>query len=180
MLSPFEFKIDKALEAILFIVEKTNSPTFHQVSKIMYFADRAHLENYGRFISGDSYVAMKHGPVPSQTYNLLKSGKGLNTPIPNDVASMIHRALEIFGDYHVKGRREANLDKLSDSDIECLRQAVEQYGHLDFNTLTELSHDDTWNSSGENDFIELEDFIKTFDDSQSVLDHLSDPHPGLA
>jgi hypothetical protein len=32
----------------------------------MYFADKAHLEQYGRFICGDSYVAMK--PVPIGTY----------------------------------------------------------------------------------------------------------------
>jgi uncharacterized phage-associated protein len=39
----------------------------------MYFADRKHLEKYGRFICGDSYVAMKHGPVPSEIYDILKA-----------------------------------------------------------------------------------------------------------
>jgi uncharacterized phage-associated protein len=72
---PFEFNLDKGIEAILYIAQKVDDPTFHRISKIMYFADRKHLEKYGRFICGDSYVAMKHGPVPSEIYDILKAVK---------------------------------------------------------------------------------------------------------
>ncbi len=50
---------------------------------MMYFADRLHLERYGRFICGDSYVAMKNGPVPSFTYDILKARRFKQRHLPN-------------------------------------------------------------------------------------------------
>jgi uncharacterized phage-associated protein len=76
MINPFEFDIEKGIESVLYIIENGAQPTFHHISKVMYFADKEHLEKYGRFICGDSYVAMKHGPVPSGIYDLLKSVRG--------------------------------------------------------------------------------------------------------
>ncbi|MEK7221817.1 MAG: Panacea domain-containing protein, partial [Nitrospirota bacterium] len=61
----FRFDPDKAIQAILFVARSITGATFHQISKIIYFADKDHLQKYGRLICGDSYVAMKHGPVPS-------------------------------------------------------------------------------------------------------------------
>ncbi len=72
MIAPFVFDEDVAIEVILYIANRVPHPTFHLIFKIMYFADKAHLERYGRFICGDSYVAMRNGPVPSVTYDMLK------------------------------------------------------------------------------------------------------------
>ncbi|MEO6666974.1 MAG: Panacea domain-containing protein, partial [Nitrospiria bacterium] len=72
----FRFDPEKALQAILFVARMLPGATFHQISKIIYFADKAHLQKYGRLICGDTYVAMKHGPVPSGIYDILKSVRG--------------------------------------------------------------------------------------------------------
>ena len=42
----------------------------------MFFADKEHLLDYGRPITGDSYVAMEHGPVPTSTRDILKFDSG--------------------------------------------------------------------------------------------------------
>ena len=76
MKHPFEFNAEKAIEVILYIAEHIKEPTFHTVSKVLYFADKEHLEKYGRFICGDSYIAMRRGPVPSGVYDLLKLARG--------------------------------------------------------------------------------------------------------
>lgn len=47
---------------------------------ILYLADKTSLEKYGRFIFGESYYAMKEGPTPSYTYNLLKQAAERPTP----------------------------------------------------------------------------------------------------
>ena len=65
MLKPFEFNEKVALEVILYIANKSQKPTFHHIAKLLYFADKSHLCQYGRFICGDNYIAMKNGPVPS-------------------------------------------------------------------------------------------------------------------
>ncbi|OQY45782.1 MAG: hypothetical protein B6240_08350 [Desulfobacteraceae bacterium 4572_87] len=56
---------------------------FHKVFKILFFADQKHLSRYGRPVVGDYYVAMRHGPVPSRIYDILKSIRG-DSPFPGD------------------------------------------------------------------------------------------------
>ncbi len=52
------FDSEKALEAILYVASKAPVPDIYHVGKILYYADRAHLERYGRLITGDEYKAM--------------------------------------------------------------------------------------------------------------------------
>ncbi len=45
-----------------------------KLMKLMYLAERKAMALWGESISGDSFVAMRHGPVLSQTYDLIKAG----------------------------------------------------------------------------------------------------------
>lgn len=45
--------------------------TQYQLVKAVFFADREHINRYGRPITWDRYVAMRHGPVPMAFYNML-------------------------------------------------------------------------------------------------------------
>ena len=40
--------------------------------KLIYLSDRLSMERSGAPITNDRFVSMKHGPVVSQTYNLIK------------------------------------------------------------------------------------------------------------
>lgn len=166
---------EKIIEVILYIAHNIKLANFHTLSKVMYFADRIHLENYGRFICNDDYVAMKHGPVPSKTYDILKSVRD------DGFTSVVEPARKAFSvdkkNSLIKPLRDTDLDLLSDSDLECLQEAIRQYGHLSFEELTKRSHDAAWDSANENDFMEIEQIIATFPNSQSLLEHLRNPHP---
>jgi uncharacterized phage-associated protein len=179
---PFEFNLDKGIEAILHIAQKVDDPTFHRISKIMYFADRKHLEKYGRFICGDSYVAMKHGPVPSEIYDILKAVKAdaVLSLKPYEAAKKVQSAFSVQEQYEVKHLREANLDFFSESDLECLNYSIENYRDLSFDELTELSHDQAWEAANENDFIEIEQIARTLNNAEELISHLQDQHPGEA
>ncbi len=179
---PFEFNLDKGIEAILYIAQKVDEPTFHRISKIMYFADRKHLERYGRFICGDSYVAMKHGPVPSEIYDILKAVRS-DTVLslkPYESAKKVQSAFSVQEPYEVKNFREANLDFFSESDLECLNFSIENYRNLSFDELTKLSHDQAWEAANENDFIEIEQIARTLNNAEELISHLQDQHPGEA
>jgi len=179
----FDFNIEKGIESVLYILELLENkvqPTIHSVSKVLYFADQEHLERYGRVIFGDSYYAMKHGPVPSQIYDLLKLVRGDLSPIfqpPREICEQVLHAFKIVDKHNIKKLRESNTDFLSDSDMECLNNSATKYGSLSFEELTNLSHDRAWESADENDIIDLEDMIKTFDNSVELLEHLQNPHP---
>ena len=71
------FNQEKAINAILWIASFSKNPTFHQIIKLMYLADKEHVMQYGRLIFGDSYVARKQGPEPRQTSRLLKPVQGV-------------------------------------------------------------------------------------------------------
>jgi len=172
MVQPFRFDEEAAIEIILYVANRVETPTFHHISKIIYFADRAHLEKYGRFICGDSYVAMRHGPVPSGIYDILKDVR-----YDRPTASQANEAFSVQ-DHTVIPHRNANLDYLSDSDVECLNMAISKYGNKSFGALTNLSHDAAWRSADANDLIEIEQIVATFENPEPLLEHLRDPYPG--
>lgn len=92
----FHFDPEKAVEVILYVASRVRDSGFHRVSKILYFADRDHLAMYGRFICGDSYVAMKNGPVPSGAYdadeNDIIDVEQIAATLPDSVALLNHLA----------------------------------------------------------------------------------------
>lgn len=163
----FRHDAEKTYEAILYIARHVSAPTLHTIAKIMYFADKRHLEDYGRFITGDTYIAMEYGPVPSYAYDYLK---------------FIRQHKDASADigvegYHVTARREAQLDIFSPSDLECLQESVALYGQMTFGQLTDASHDEAWHNSPENGEITIETIVNTFEDAHDLLEHLRDSHP---
>ncbi len=170
----FKFDPDKAVEIILYIANRVGDPGFHRLSKILYFADRDHLAKYGRFICGDNYVAMKLGPVPSGFYDILKHVRGDDLPCPVPHAT---ESFRVEGDKYVVTYKDADLDLLSESERECLDEAIAKYGQMPFGVLTDASHDAAWDSADANDFIDVEQIAATLPDSEALLAHLRDPHP---
>ena len=162
----FTFDPEKALEVILFISKK--SPDLYHLLKILYFADKKHLSEYGRLICGDSYVAMQNGPVPSQTYDIIKSVRGDQT---------LTNALPFKDSFKVENNkiipsRKPNLDKLSESDIECLEISIKENKNLSFQTLKEKSHDKAFESADENDFISITQLANSLENNKEVLKYL--------
>lgn len=132
----------KAVEAILYLANRLFHPTKLQIFKLLYMADKLHLERYGRFIIYDQYVAMKYGPVPSRTYDMLK-------PQAEDDFSPLRvgedgRAIHAY--------RDADLNEFSQSDLECLDEILRRYGRVSLKQLMDIAHDQLWHdltSSGE-------------------------------
>ena len=71
------FNYDKAINSLLYALQKLGGRTdMHKLCKILYFADQRHLSQYGRSITGDTYIAMQFGPVPSCVDDILKALRG--------------------------------------------------------------------------------------------------------
>src|SRR5258708_29401184 len=110
---PIRFDPERALELVLYVANQLRYPTLHSVSKVVYFADREHLSRYGSLLSGDNYVAMRHGPVPSSIYNLLKAAAGRQDPlIPAEFYELVGQSLKVEGRSPVPPLRQANLQPL--------------------------------------------------------------------
>lgn len=162
----FELNRVKIHEILLYIAARVKNPTFHTVFKIMYFADKRHLGQYGRFISGDSYIAMEFGPVPSTAYDMVKEAREYAMP----------DGITVDG-YRIVPTRDSNIEVFSESDTECLDWAIEEYGHKTFGELTDASHDSAWIQTAENGEMTIESIVATLEDADVLMAYLQDQHP---
>lgn len=163
------FDAEKAIEVLLYIAARV--PNIYNALKVLYFADKEHLSRYGRLICGDSYVAMTKGPVPSGAYDLVKAARGDGCYFA-DLA--VGDAFQIRDRYFIAPRRQADLDRLSESERECLDEAIEQYGRMRFGQLMAISHrEEAFKSADENDFIPLEAIARSLPDGELLLEYLN-------
>lgn len=170
------FNIDKSksINSLIYIIKelkKSQKKTdLHRVMKLLYFADREHLVKYGFPISGDTYLKQTFGPVPSFMNYVAKNEQ-------DDFKNYIRR----------KGRqsilstnKEVDFDDLSESEIEALDFAINNYSHYSFKELTDISHDYAWNNSDwEIDYIKIakegkaDDDILAFIKQKSINNNIS-------
>ncbi|RWD35582.1 Panacea domain-containing protein [Mesorhizobium sp.] len=138
--------IDRVIAAAAYaihVAEKLGAKfTQYDVVKSVFLADRAHLNEFGRLISSDKYVAMEHGPVPSTVYNLLK----------DDVATVNRYRLDRLpwkstagsqGKRHYHNADVAMVDDvLAQSDKAAIESAVGTIKSLSFSQVRKLTHED--------------------------------------
>jgi hypothetical protein len=152
----FHLNTKKAIEAIKLILSNTDGKSdLHKVFKILYFADMAHLAEYGRPIMGDKYIAMKNGPVPSLVYDyfkFLRNNFGFNSgfegvfEVDKYDVSLIDKNLD--------------LDIFSESEIEALQQSIDENKNFDFTYLTKKSHGYAYINADLNDSISFFEIAK--------------------
>lgn len=178
-MQPFTLDKDVALNALLYIAPKVRDFDMYTILKVMYHADKYHLENYGSFISGDSYIAMNYGPVPSFTYDILKAVKaGGSLALDAEVLEEFKSAFEVKGRHAIAPTREADFDFLSKAALESIDYSVEVFGHLPFHRLRDLSHDAAYDAANLDSTMDVEEIAKLFPDSSVLIDYLNDLHPG--
>lgn len=158
----FLFNTDTAIHAVLYILaqlkNKGISADFIKIFKILYFADREHLKKYGRTITGDVYIAMPLGPVPSKIYDKLKElrdGANMYTQTP-----LLDDYFRVSDNCHVDALQEYDLDYLSLTDLEELNDAISKYAHIDSFKLSEMSHGSAWEMTYEGTQMSFADILK--------------------
>jgi uncharacterized phage-associated protein len=162
----FQFNRKKAIEAIIYLANRISDADIYGVCKLLYFADKASLEKYGRFIYGENYVAMKQGSTPSHAYDILKEA---NEGTIEDI---------IIDGYDVIPSRDANTDFLSESDLECLNFVIAEYGDVPYLYRWKDAHDEAWESAWDekgdkNSWpIPVENIANTLDSSEDLIDYL--------
>lgn len=104
--------------------------------KLLWLADRYHIRQYGRTISGDEYHALPYGAVPSDAKCILEEK---TTKLNNDEKT-VKEYLTILPNHKYRGNKEPNMNVFSDSDIQALDLIINHFNHLSALELSELSH----------------------------------------
>jgi uncharacterized phage-associated protein len=165
------FDKTKSVNAILYIVEKVTRSDFHKIFKILYFSDREHLIRYGRTITGDKYIAMTDGPVPSNIYDIFKSIRGDGYFKDNGEFSQY---FSVTGWDIIKSQQKADITELSKTDLHLIDECIAKYGDLSWDELREKSHDYAWRSTTINRPMNFESIILEAGGDDEYIAYLSE------
>jgi uncharacterized phage-associated protein len=155
----FAFNEAKALEALAFIAREHPGFTPFYVSKVLFFAEKWHLNKFARPIIADTYIAMPRGPVPSTVKNYLdENWEWLPEPDGLEEAVKIDRSGRFPRLMPVEGHADNGL--LSASDMACLRDAIKHCKDKSPDELSHLTHfEKAWKSAEANRAMDYADFI---------------------
>lgn len=152
----FPFDDRKLVQAMAFFsLRGIADLTKMKAAKLLFYADKRHLLEYGRPILGDSYYCMEHGPVPSASLNEMddavlsaNEGEALEEPLLTAVLA-VDRCGQ-YPSFRLKDEGLFDPSVFSRSDLEVLEEVVGQYGHLTAYQLRNLSHSEpAWITANE-------------------------------
>lgn len=145
----------KALEVILWLANREPGIDIYHLVKAAFFADKAHITEYGRPIVGDDYEAREYGPLPRVIYGLLKHepleilAAGTNGILP----------FKLSKEFTVLPDRGPNLRKLSESDQEALQHGLDFVRDKSFDELVDITHNDPAFLNANGGTLDYRDFI---------------------
>lgn len=173
----FPFDADKTVAAAAIFVRETGE-TMYTVLKMLYLADRLHLEKFGRPITGDSYFAMKEGPAGTETYDLMKFLRGERRYSRYPGAK---EKLSLDSKTHKLEVLQAPDEKVfSKSDLECILAVAHLRNKKGGPYIRDLSHDAAWEATAQNKPMDIMAIAAATKDGPLLAQHLADRFPGNA
>jgi uncharacterized phage-associated protein len=135
------FSEEKALNIIVYLARKEGGQIdLYKLVKMVYFADKRHLHEWGRTITGDRFARMRYGPTPSAVYDMIKAVRG-----NNDWIRDLSTYFQVAGDNVIPSTEfELNMDLFSESEIEILDAISQENAGLTFDDLMKKAHDRAW------------------------------------
>ena len=169
------FKYERAINSLLYSLKMLGgSSDMHKLCKILYFADQRHLSEFGRSITGDTYIAMQFGPVPSCVDDILKAlrGDSFFSSVPEIEQLKVCMVFE--NRFIVRALQEPDMDELSVSDVECLDYAIDICKNKSFPELTAFSHGLAWSNTQRDCAISVKDILREMGDEEAYVEYIAD------
>lgn len=128
----------KIIQALAYLASRIEGDSLSSMKafKLLWLADRSHLRQNGRTITGDRYYALPKGMVPTDAKHLLDGDATLmETP-----TGYFDEWIEKTGSNGYKAVKAPDLTEFSESDIVVLDRVIALYGNKTGRELSELSH----------------------------------------
>lgn len=172
----FRFSTTKIIQAAAVLLRQDRGRMgYLRLLKLLYIADRKHLQEFRRPIVGTRLVAMKNGPLHSEVYNLIK-GEHVAEP---QWSEYIRR-----DGYEVELLKDPGVTELSAAEVQTLTTTSEHYQTIGEWDLVEVTHDfPEWlanypeasdNTSYTIPFASLLDAIGLQDEKSAILSDLQE------
>lgn len=140
-----EDDLNKIKAVILFIL--THSKGDCNVAKlynILYVAEKKHYGKYFCRIINDIYIAEPYGPCPLLIHNILFDRRSPNSEYPCSILSNAFYVNEHFIRAIVHPKEDVDIDWLSQSDIECILEALRDTNDLHIDNIRHMVCDEAW------------------------------------
>lgn len=132
----FTFEHQKSTQALnFFAIHQGGQINTMKALKLVFLADRYHIRKYGRMITNDNYVAMKHGPVPSTTRDIAEYNDYLD-----DIEKSYSAEYIKPNNLKLKSIKEVDSNVFSESDLEALSFAWSAFGNYNQFQLRDITH----------------------------------------
>lgn len=156
------FNLEKFKNAILFFAESTDNLGITKLNKLLYYSDFKHYSLYGRSITGDDYVRMKRGPVPSTCYSTFNANfKDEEDDCLKDVIDVKKKILNSLfsGDKILQKKiipkKDINFSVFSESELEIMADVAKEWKKSTATEISEKSHEeDPWKNTAEHKMID--------------------------
>jgi uncharacterized phage-associated protein len=129
------FREAKTTQVAARLLELRGGPmSYLKLIKLLYIIDREALLRWGRPLTGDRYVSMDHGPVLSQTLNLITE-----EPRP-DEHTIWAEHISQPENFEVRLKNPAASDELSEAELQLIDEIFGRYGRMKRWDLVDLVH----------------------------------------
>lgn len=164
-----KFRKEESVNAILYVIECLGGVSdMHKICKVLYFADQKHLSRYGRCVTGDVYIAMQYGPVPSMIDDIFKAVRGDSY----FSGAEFERFFRFQNKYMVQAMAKPDMDYLSETDVECLDYAVALCRDKTFGQLTDMSHGMAYCRTSPDRTMSFKDILREEGDDEEYIDYI--------
>lgn len=131
----FTPNIQKIIETLLWITGKQPGIDLYHTMKIMFAADCYHLSKFGRPVTGDFYVAVRYGTMPSIAKDIIDKEPSTMREHDIDEPVVSREGHALFA------ARPFDRRKFSKSDIEALEFGYAEYASIPtFSAVREKNH----------------------------------------
>ena len=128
----FHFDERRATQACAILLKQAGGRSnYTRILKLIYLADRKHIDATGNPITGATVVNMKNGPMLSEVYECIKGSR--SSGVWDD-----HIANEGFD---IRLTKPAGDSHISDLDVDILTELATRYADASYSTMIEVVHD---------------------------------------
>lgn len=137
----FHISHRKALEALVWLASNKSMINMYHIAKVLFYADKIHLNSFGRPIIGDTYYKFPYGPAPLTIMNMVYQKTEFFSPRQLEG---FNESIRVIKEQYVSiiAKREPDLQYFSRSDLKALRESLQKYGDLSLDELFKMTRNE--------------------------------------
>ena len=171
-----KLELTKIANILIYLADNTDNFGVTKANKLLYYLDCYHLRKYGRSVTKDIYKKLPQGPVPSDTYDRLKSIMELRditeefySSIDSDFKEFFLEFIDIqieqLSDSHrrfrIIAKKKFDNKYLSKSEMQSLEEIAIQFKTATAVELSNKTHKELpYINAEENSVVDLKLFVK--------------------